>query len=118
MKMRIQNNAQIQGEIKTSQRAVNISAEKNVILYDEYRIDRNIALRYMSVCTPDFTGDVDGYTGVYSALIILNEDDVDVETKFIYDIARNGQEAYRIMKLLSDNGVTPDTAEEIITEIL
>jgi len=114
MKMRIQNSTQIRSEIKVSQD----SAEKNVILYNEYRIGRNIVLRYMSVCTPDFTGEFDGYAGIYSALIILNEDGVDVETKFIYDIARNDKEAYRIMRLLSDNGVTPDTAEEIITEIL
>lgn len=116
--MRIQNNTQIRGEIKTPQKSVNTFAERNVVLYDEYRIDRNIVLRYMSVYTPDFAGEVDGYTGIYSALIILSEDDVDVETKFIYDIARNDKDTYRIMRLLSDNGVTPDTAEDIITEIL
>jgi hypothetical protein len=97
--------------------APDIPAREDVVVYDEYRIDHNTVLRYMSVCTPDFP--VYGYNNdVYSALILLNEDGVDTETKFIYDISRDGAEAHRIMKLLSENGVTPDTAVEILTEIL
>lgn len=98
---------------------LNIPAEKEVMLFDEYQINQNIVLRYMSVCTPEFKiFGVYGDESVYSALIILNENGVDIETKFIYDISRNGNEAYRIMKLLSDNGVTPDTATEIIDDII
>ncbi|MHB1153728.1 MAG: hypothetical protein ACYCWE_03050 [Eubacteriales bacterium] len=100
-------------------KSLDISHGQQVMVYDEYRVNQNIVLRYLSVCTPDFkVFGADVNNNVYSALIILNENGVDIETKFIYDIARNGEESYRIMKLLSDNGVTPDTAVEILDELL
>lgn len=100
-------------------RVLNISHGQQVMVYDEYLVNQNIVLRYLSVCTPDFKHfGADINNNVYSALIIRNENGVDIETKFIYDIARTGEEAYRIMKLLSDNGVTPDTAAEITDDIL
>ncbi len=100
-------------------KALDISYGQQVTVYDEYRVNQNIVLRYLSVCTPDFKlFGADANNDVYSALIILSENGVDIETKFIYDIARTDDESYRIMKLLSDNGVTPDTAAEILDELL
>jgi hypothetical protein len=94
-----------------------VSLKKDVVIYDEYRINRNKVIRYISICTPCFDS-AKIYGNVYSAIIILNEDGIDTETKFIYDIARDEDDAYRIMKLLSANGVTPDTASDVIYDIL
>jgi hypothetical protein len=115
--MGLQKSTQISDEIRVKKQETSIPTESEVMVFDDYNVNENIVLRYISVCTPDFMrcGE-DG--NVYSALIILNEDGVDIETSFIYDISRNGEEAFRIMKLLSDNGVTPDTATEIIGDIL
>lgn len=115
--MGLQNNTQLSDEIRVKKKTINIPKESEVIVFDDYNVNQNIVLRYISVCTPDFIRCSEN-GNVYSALIILNEDGVDIETSFIYDISRNGEEAYRIMKLLSDNGVTPDTAAEIIGDIL
>lgn len=115
--MGLQNYTQLSDEIREKKRTTNIQTESEVIVFDDYNINQNTVLRYMSVRTPYFMRC--GENGnVYSALIILNEDGVDIETSFIYDISRNVEETYRIMKLLSDNGVTPDTAAEIIGDIL
>jgi hypothetical protein len=115
--MGLQNQTRLIDEIKVKRKTAINPAANQVIVFDDYNVNQNMVLRYISVCTPDFMkcGE-DG--NVYSALIILNEDGMDTETKFIYDISRNGEEAVRIMKLLSDNGVTPDTAAEIIGDIL
>ncbi len=88
---------------------------QNVKTYDEYWVNHKIVLRYKSICTLDDSNpNADQNKKVYSALIIFNEDGVDIETKFIYDVARTEEEMNRIMKILSRVGVTPETAEDII----
>lgn len=91
---------------------------QKIRVYDEYIVSRHIVLRYIAVCTPDFLNSSAEDSNIYSALIILEEDGTSTETKFIYDIVRSEEESHRIMRLLSENGVTPGTAEDIITEIL
>lgn len=88
-------------------------------IYDDYMLCGDIILRYMLICTPDFkvfgaeeSGDV------FSALILMCDDGVVCESKFIFDITRSESEARRIMSLLSEAGVTPATADDIIGDIL
>lgn len=90
-----------------------------VVIYDEYMISRKVILRYMLMCTPDFqVFSADEGCDVFSALILLCDDGVVCESKFIYDITRSESAAHRIMKLLSEAGVTPAAADDIISEIL
>jgi hypothetical protein len=115
--MGLQNYTQVIDGIRVKRKTSDIPAENQITVFDDYNVNENMVLRYISVCTPDFMK-CGGDGNVYSALIILNEDGVDTETSFIYDISRNSEEAFRIMHLLSDNGVTPDTAAEIIGDLI
>ncbi|MHB1154525.1 MAG: hypothetical protein ACYCWE_02750 [Eubacteriales bacterium] len=96
-----------------------LAHDQQVKTYKEFRVDQDILLRYMSICTPYYDCfDADQNKKVYSALIILNVDNVDKDFKFLYNISQTEKEADQIMKLLSDNGVTPEVAEEVLNEII
>lgn len=116
--MQLHSNSLLREQIKKPMKFPNVQAFKEVFLYDEYMLTQDIVIHYMSICTPDLNNNQTKTNRVYSALIILNENGTDTETKFIYDIARTQEKANRMMVLLSRNGVTPNNALDIINEIL
>ena len=81
------------------------------------KLEEKLILQYELVTTEAyFSENFDEY--VYSLLIVLYDDGISVESKFVYDISRDFERAWDILNSLAKGAVMPATAIDIIYDIL
>ena len=75
-------------------------------------LDGRGMLCYRTVSTPDPQG------RAWSMAIIKLLSDGETESRFIYDIARDGESANRMAELFCRNTVTPCAASDVLDDLL
>ena len=89
-------------------------SKTQVTLFEKHRID----LDYSLILTDRKEFDIIDDDTVYSILILQNEGGITTEYDFLYDIARNKQEAVAILDMLVYNNVMPSNARDVLADIL
>lgn len=89
-------------------------SKTQVTLFEKQRID----LDYSLILTDRKEFDIIDDDTVYSILILQNEGGITTEYDFLYDIARNKQEAVAILDMLVYNNVMPSNARDVLADIL
>ena len=89
-------------------------SKAQVTLFEKQRID----LDYSLILTDRKEFDIIDEDTVYSILILQNEGGITTEYDFLYDIARNKQEAVAILDMLVYNNVMPSNARDVLADIL
>ena len=69
-------------------------------------------ISYRTVATPDSQG------FAWSMAIIKLQNDSEIETRFLYDVARDAETANRMAEIFCRNTVTPCLAGEVIEDML
>ena len=79
--------------------------------------NEDITLDYSLILTDKKEYDLfDG--AVYSVLILQTEGGITTQYDFLYDIARNEENAVAILELLVYNNVMPSNARDVLADIL
>ncbi|MBQ3100183.1 MAG: hypothetical protein IJC50_04250 [Clostridia bacterium] len=74
--------------------------------------DGSGVIHYRTLATPDRQGIA------WSMAIIKLQNDSEIESGFLYDVARDAQTANRMAELFCRNAVTPCTAQEVMEDML
>ncbi len=80
--------------------------------------NEEINLDYSLILTDRKDYDIIDDDTVYSILILQNENGITTEYDFLYDIARNKEDAVAILNLLVYNNVMPANARDVLADIL
>ncbi|MBE6642478.1 MAG: hypothetical protein IJN17_04980 [Clostridia bacterium] len=75
-------------------------------------------LDYSLIMTDRRQHDLFSESAVYSVLILQIENGITTEYEFLYDIARDEENAVAILDVLVYNNVMPTNAKEVLAEIL
>ena len=84
----------------------------------ELKSQTNIVLDYSLIITDKKEYDLFEEEKVYSVLILQIEDGITSEYDFLYDIARDEENAVAILDLLVYNNVMPTNARDVLADIL
>ena len=84
----------------------------------EVKSQTNIVLDYSLIITDKKECDLFEEEKVYSVLILQIEDGITTEYDFLYDIAREEENAVAILDLLVYNNVMPTNARDVLADIL
>lgn len=84
----------------------------------EVKSQTNIVLDYSLIITDKKECDLFEEEKVYSVLILQIEDGITTEYDFLYDIARDEENAVAILDLLVYNNVMPTNARDVLADIL
>lgn len=84
----------------------------------EVKSQTNIVLDYSLIITDKKECDLFEQEKVYSVLILQIEDGITTEYDFLYDIAREEENAVAILDLLVYNNVMPTNARDVLADIL
>lgn len=84
----------------------------------ELKSQTNIVLDYSLIITDKKEYDLFEEEKVYSVLILQIEDGITTEYDFLYDIAREEENAVAILDLLVYNNVMPTNARDVLADIL
>ncbi len=84
----------------------------------EVKSQTNIVLDYSLIITDKKECDFFEEEKVYSVLILQIEDGITTEYDFLYDIAREEENAVAILDLLVYNNVMPTNARDVLADIL
>jgi hypothetical protein len=84
----------------------------------ELKSQTNIVLDYSLIITDKKEYDLFEEEKVYSVLILQIEDGITTEYDFLYDIARDEENAVAILDLLVYNNVMPTNARDVLADIL
>ncbi len=80
--------------------------------------NEEINLDYSLILTDKKDYDIIDDDTVYSILILQNENGITTEYDFLYDVARNKEDAVAILNLLVYNNVMPANARDVLADIL
>ena len=75
-------------------------------------------LDYSLIMTDRRQSDLFEESAVYSVLILQIENGITTEYEFLYDIARDEENAVAILDVLVYNNVMPTNAKDVLAEIL
>ena len=95
-----------------------MSAKRTVIHIEDNTRGRDIFLDYSLVVTNRQKCDIVGGKRVYSLLILQIERGVTTAYEFIYDVSRNRKKAVALLETLVYNSIMPNTASDVIADIL
>ncbi len=84
----------------------------------EVKARNNIVLDYSLIITDKKDCDLFAEENIYSVLILQMEDGITTEYDFLYDIARDEENAVAILDLLVYNNVMPTNARDVLADIL
>ncbi|MBR5322112.1 MAG: hypothetical protein IKU48_01005 [Clostridia bacterium] len=84
----------------------------------EVKSRRNIVLDYSLIITDKMDCDLFDEEDIYSVLILQTEEGITTEYDFLYDIARDKENAVAILDLLVYNNVMPANARDVLADIL
>ena len=79
---------------------------------------KNTVLDYSLIITDKKECDLFEEEKIYSVLILQIEDGITTEYDFLYDIAREEENAVAILDLLVYNNVMPTSARDVLADIL
>ncbi len=80
--------------------------------------NNKLFLDYSLIITDRKECDLFANTSVYSILILQIENGITTEYDFLYDIARDKENAVAILDLLVYNNVMPSNARDVLADIL
>jgi hypothetical protein len=80
--------------------------------------ERSIDLDYSLILTDRNKCDLIEEDTVYSILILQTEGGITTEYDFLYDVARDEENAVAILDLLVYNGVMPSNARDVLADYL
>ncbi len=84
----------------------------------EVMLKDSIVLDYSLIITDRKECDLFEENSVYSVLILQIEDGITTEYDFIYDVARDKENAVAILDMLVYNNVMPNNARDVLADIL
>lgn len=84
----------------------------------EVKSKNSIVLDYSLIITDKKDCDLFEEENIYSVLILQIEDGITTEYDFLYDIARDEENAVAILDLLVYNNVMPTNARDVLADIL
>ena len=84
----------------------------------EVRERKNTVLDYSLIITDKKDCNLFEEENIYSVLILQTEDGITTEYEFLYDIARDEENAVAILDLLVYNNVMPTNAKDVLADIL
>lgn len=92
--------------------------KKNSIICKRSEVEnQDISLDYSLILTDKKEYDIfDG--DIFSILILQTEGGITTQYDFLYDIARNEENAVAILELLVYNNVMPSNARDVLADIL
>lgn len=79
---------------------------------------QKIVLDYSLILTDKHEKDLFEEETVYSILILQLEGGITTEYEFLYDVARNEENAVAILNTLVYNDVMPSNARDVLTDLL
>ena len=84
----------------------------------EVKSRNKIILDYSLIITDKRDYDLFDEEHIYSVLILQTEEGITTEYDFLYDVARDEENAVAILDLLVYNNVMPTNAREVLADIL